>query len=56
MRKNIYLYIGCLSILLILFLVWSCMDDELINMDSRTENKNFSLQEAKAFLRSQWKV
>lgn len=49
MRKNIYLYIGCLSILLILFLVWSCMDDELINMDSRTENKNFSLQEAKAF-------
>lgn len=49
MRKNIYLYIGCLSILLMLFLVWSCMDDALMKMDSQTKNKNFSLQEAKAF-------
>ena len=49
MRKNIYIYNSCLFISVILFFIWSCMDDELIKMDRQTENRNFSLQEAKAF-------
>ena len=49
MRKNIYIYNSCLFISVILFFIWSCMDDELIKMDRQTENRNFSLLEAKAF-------
>lgn len=54
MRKKIYIYGGSLFVVMLL-IVWSCIDDDIIKASIQVENKNFTLYEARTFFEESMK-